>query len=323
MSGRRFVIAMVIGAIGIAIPLWAQSMTRPSASPAANSASTWVGTKAESPVVLGAKLQKLADGFAFTEGPTSDEQGNVFFIDQPNDRIMRWSAAGELSTWMHPSGHSNGMCFDAAGNLISCADEKNELWSIAPDKTVTVLITGYKNKLLNGPNDVWIRPDGGMYITDPFYKRDWWPKTRSPGKEQDVEGVYYLAPDHKTLTRVIDDFQKPNGVIGTPDGKILYVSDIRAGKTFSYGINPDGTLADKKLFCNIGSDGMTIDSDGNVYTSSCGALQISDKNGKLIDAIPVNAANVCFGGKDGHLLFITARTEIFGLQMRTHRVGPQ
>jgi gluconolactonase len=285
-------------------------------------ASTWVSTNPASPVVLGAKLQKLAGGFAFTEGPTSDEQGNIFFIDQPNDRIMEWTAAGKLLTWMHPSGHSNGMCFDGQGNLISCADELSQLWSIAPDKKVTVLVTKYQGKYLNGPNDVWVRPDGGMYITDPFYKRTWW-QNRGEKMEQDKQAVYYLAPDRKTLTRVLDDYVKPNGIIGTPDGRLLYVSDIEGGKTFSYTINPDGSLTDKKLFCNIGSDGMTIDSDGNIYTSAKGAFQISDKNGKLIDTLPVRAANCCFGGSDGHLLFITARKEIWGVQMRTHRVGPQ
>jgi len=282
----------------------------------------WVSTNPDSPVVGGAKLQKLGEGFAFTEGPTSDEAGNVYFVDQPNNRIMLWSTDGKLTTWMQPSGHSNGMCFDAHGNLISCADEMTQLWSISPDKQATVLIKDYQGKHLNGPNDVWVRPDGGIYITDPFYKREWW-KERGQEKEQDAEAVYFLSPDHKTLTRVADDYVKPNGIIGTPDGKTLYVSDIRGGKTFSYTIQPDGTLTDKKLFCNLGSDGMTIDSDGNIYTSAAGALQISDKTGKLIETIPVHSANVCFGGKDGHLLFITARTEVWGLQMRTHRVGPQ
>jgi gluconolactonase len=282
----------------------------------------WISTNPASPVARGAKLQRLADGFRFTEGPTSDEKGNVLFVDQPNDRIMEWSADGKLSIWMQPSGYSNGMCFDFKGNLVACADELSQLWSISPKKEVTVLVKDYQGKFLNGPNDVWIRPDGGMYLTDPFYRRDWW-KQRGSKMEQDVQGVYFLAPDHKTLTRVIDDFQQPNGVIGTPDGQILYVSDIRGGKTFSYTIQPDGSLKDKKLFCNLGSDGMTVDSDGNIYTSAQGALQISDKNGILIETIPVHAANCCFGGADGHLLFITARTEIWGLQMRTHRVGPQ
>jgi gluconolactonase len=162
-----------------------------------------------------------------------------------------------------------------------------------------------------------------MYLTDPLYPREWWPKERGQGQLQDARGVYFLAPDRKTLTRVINDFKQPNGVIGTPDGKTLYVSDIDASKTWSYTINADGTLADKKLFCSVGSDGMTIDSEGNVYTTTRGKVLIFDKTGQQIDSLPINGANVCFGGKDGHTLFITARAELWSLQMNTKRAGPQ
>jgi gluconolactonase len=116
---------------------------------------------AQSVVAPGATLEKLSGGFAFTEGPTRDKNGNVFFVDQPNNRIMEWSADGKLSTFLQPSGYANGMEFDAQGNLIACADEHNQLWSIAPDKTVTVLVTNFQGKYMNGPNDVWIAPNGG------------------------------------------------------------------------------------------------------------------------------------------------------------------
>ncbi|HEX8323847.1 MAG TPA: SMP-30/gluconolactonase/LRE family protein [Tepidisphaeraceae bacterium] len=296
--------------------------TRPATRAPRPDPTGWASTQPAGPVAPGAKLEKLADGFSFTEGPTSDVAGNIFFVDQPNDRIMKWSTDGQLSTFMQPSGRANGMSFDAQGQLIACADEMSELWSITPDKQATVLLKDYQGKLLNGPNDVWIRPDGGMYLTDPFYKRDWWQK-RGQLQQQNTQGVYFLSADRKTLTRVIDDFQQPNGIIGTPDGRVLYVADIRAGKTFAYTVQSDGTLADKKLFTQFGSDGMTVDSDGNVYTTGRGALQIHDKTGKLIDQIPVNAANCCFGGADGRLLFITAQDAIYGLRMNTHRVGPQ
>ena len=133
---------------------------------------------AQNVIAPGAKLEKLAGGFDFTEGPTCDRAGNLFFVDQPNNRIMEWSTDGKLSTFLQPSGHANGMCFDANGNLIACADEHNELWSIAPDKKTTVLIKNFKGKYLNGPNDVWVAPGGAMYITDPFYQRAWWDHDR-------------------------------------------------------------------------------------------------------------------------------------------------
>ena len=134
---------------------------------------TWVAPRgmasaAESAIIApGAKLQKLADGFEFTEGPAADAQGNVFFTDQPNDRISKWSADGKLSTFMQACGRANGLCFDAQGNLWACADEKNQLWRIDPAGKATVVVKDYQGKLLNGPNDVWIRPDGGMYLPIP------------------------------------------------------------------------------------------------------------------------------------------------------------
>ena len=144
------------------------------------------GPAAESPIIApGAKLTVLAGGFEFTEGPAADAQGNVFFTDQPNDRIMKWSTDGKLTTFMKPCGRSNGLCFDAQGNLWACADEKNEMWRIDPAGKVTVVVKDYQGKLLNGPNDVWLRPDGGLYFTDPYYPRPYW--KRGP-KELKIEG---------------------------------------------------------------------------------------------------------------------------------------
>jgi gluconolactonase len=277
----------------------------------------------ESPVLApGAKLEKLSGEFKFTEGPATDADGNVYFTDQPNDRILKWSTDGKLSTFLQPCGRSNGLCFDSKGNLWACADEKNELWVIDPMGKATVVVKDYKGKLLNGPNDVWLRPDGGLYFTDPYYKRDYW--KRGP-KEQDVEGVYYLTPDHKTLTRVVDDLRQPNGIIGTPDGKTLYVADIGGNKTFAYDIQEDGSLKNKRKFCDLGSDGMTIDVDGNVYLTGRGVI-VFDKTGKEIERIAVAepwTANVCFGGKDRKTLFITASKSLYSIAMRVKGAGSQ
>jgi len=271
----------------------------------------------------GAKLEKLSSDYKFTEGPAADAAGNVFFTDQPNDRILKWNAAdGQITTFKQPCGRSNGLCFDQQGNLWACADEKNELWRIAPDGSVTVVVKDDQGKRLNGPNDLWIRSDGGVYFTDPFYKRPYW--NRGPS-EQDGQHVYYLAPDHKTLKRVVTDLEQPNGIIGTPDGKTLYVADIRAKKTYAYDIQPDGSLTNKRLFCEQGSDGMTLDDEGNVYLTGKGVL-VFDKTGKQIEHIEVPerwTANVCFGGKDRRTLFITASTSVYTLRMRVRGVGSQ
>jgi gluconolactonase len=263
----------------------------------------------------GAQLEKLADGFLFTEGPTCDAKGNIYFTDQPNDRIMVWSIDGQLSTFLQPCGHSNGLSFDKDGNLWACADEKNELWRISPDKTVMAIPSKYQDKLLNGPNDLFILRNGGVYFTDPFWKRTWWSHTTMP---QDCQAVYYLAPDHKTITRVINDFAGPNGIVGTPDGKTLFVADHAGKKTWSYKINKDGNLSNKKLFCEMGSDGMTIDSKGNLYLTGRG-ITIFDKSGKQVGYIAVPDAgttNVCFGGPDLKSLFITNMKGLYRIKMK-------
>jgi len=276
----------------------------------------------ESPLAApGAKLEKLAGDFKFTEGPAADAQGNVFFTDQPNDRIAKWSADGKLTTFLQPCGRSNGLCFDAQGNLWACADEKNELWRIDPSGKATVVVKDFEGKLLNGPNDLWIAPGGGIYFTDPFYKRPYWNR----GPSEQPQAVYYLAPDHKRLVRVADDLQQPNGIIGTPDGKILYVADIRGKKTYAYDLQPDGSPANKRLFCELGSDGMTLDAEGNLYLTGKG-VTVFDRTGKQIDHIDVPepwTANVCFGGKEGKTLFITACTALYGLEMRVKGAGSQ
>jgi gluconolactonase len=272
-------------------------------------------------IAPGATLQKLAGDFAFTEGPACDSQGNVFFTDQPNDRILEWSTEGKLSTFMHPCGRSNGLSFDREGNLWACADEKNELWKIDSAGKRMVVLNGYEGKLFNGPNDIWIQPQGGLYITDPYYHRDYWKR----GPKELPECVYHLSADGKTLTRVTEDLKQPNGIIGTPDGKTLYVADIGAQKTYRYSIQSNGALKEKTLFCSLGSDGMTIDDEGNVYLTGKG-VTVFNSSGKQIETIAVAepwTANVCFGGKDRHTLFITASKGFYSLQMRVKGVDSQ
>jgi gluconolactonase len=272
-------------------------------------------------IAPGATLQKLAGDFAFTEGPACDREGNVFFTDQPNDRILEWSVDGKLSTFMQPCGRANGLSFDPQGNLWACADEKNEMWRIDPAGRATVVVKDYQGKLLNGPNDVWIRPGGGLYFTDPYYQRPYWKR----GPKELGENVYYLAPDEKMLTCVIDDLVQPNGIIGTPDGGFLYVADIKGRKTYRYRIMVNGSLTEKKLFCELGSDGMTIDSEGNIYLTGKG-VSVFDPDGKKIEQIDVAepwTANVCFGGKDRRTLFITASKCLYALRMAVHGVDSQ
>ncbi len=269
----------------------------------------------DSPVVAdNASLAHISDQFSFTEGPASDQEGNVFFTDQPNNDIWKYSSDGELTLFMDEAGRSNGMYFDDNGNLLTCADEESELWSISPDKNVRVLVDNFKGKRLNGPNDLWIDSQGGVYFTDPYYQRDYWERTE---KEIDEQRVYYLTPDRQDIIIVADDLVKPNGIIGTPDGQTLYVADIGDQKTYSYSINDDGHLSDKKMFTEMGSDGMTIDNRGNVYLTGDG-VTVFNKKGEQIEHIPVPkkwTANVTFGGPNRQMLFITASTSVYTLDM--------
>jgi len=275
-----------------------------------------------SPIIApGAILEKISTIFKFAEGPTSDAKGNVYFTDQPNNRIMKWSVNGVLSTFLRPAGRVNGMYFNVHGNLIACAEENSELWSIAPEGKHTVLAKEYEGQKLNGPNDIWVRPAGGIYFTDPFYKRDWRNYNKRP---QDGEHVYFLSADRKRLKRVTTDLIKPNGITGTPDGKTLFVADIKAGKTYAYNIRPDGTLTNKRLHCELGSDGMTLDAEGNLYLTGNG-VTVFDHSGKQIEHIPVPepwTANVSFGGKDHRTLFITASKGLYAIQMRVKGANP-
>jgi gluconolactonase len=278
-------------------------------------ATTLFGADRQSVVAAGARVEKLAGGFAFTEGPAADAEGNVFFTDIPNERIHKWSLDGKLSTFCENSGRANGLFFDKNGNLIACEGGRRRLVSISPQGEATVLAARYEGKRFNSPNDLWIDPKGGVYFTDPRYGRN------RDDMEMAGEHVYYLSPDREKLIRVIDDIVRPNGVIGTPDGEKLYVADQGGGKTFSYSVNKDGTLSNKKLFTPEGSDGMTMDNHGNIYLTTS-AVAVYNSQGEKIETIevPERPSNVTFGGKDRKTLFITARTSLYSVRTRVKGV---
>ena len=270
-------------------------------------------------IAEGAELTLQSARFTFTEGPATDSEGNIYFTDQPDNKIWKYSTGGELSLFMENAGRSNGMYFDNDGHLLTCADEKNEIWSISPEGEVSVLVASFKEQRLNGPNDLWVHPDGGIYFTDPYYQREYWSHNE---KEIDEERVYYITPDRSEIRIAADGLVRPNGIIGTPDGKTLYVADIDDRKTYSYTILPDGSLTDRKLFAEPGSDGMTIDEQGNIYLTGDGVL-VFDSSGRQIEHIEVPenwTANVTFGGADRKTLFVTAMSGIYTLRMNVKGV---
>ena len=262
----------------------------------------------------GSTPKLISRQFSFTEGPAADKEGNVFFTDQPNNTIWKYTTDGSLQKFSDSAGRANGLYFDKQGNLIACADEHNQLWKFDKAGNVTVLLSNYMGKQLNGPNDLWVHPNGGIYFTDPYYQRSYW-KRKAPDLAE--QNVYYLPNDKQEAIVVIRDLKKPNGIIGTPDGKWIYVADIGDGKTFRYPVKEDGSLGEGSLFVAMGSDGMTIDERGNVYLTGQG-ITVFNPAGQQIAHIPVPekwTGNVTFGGRQRNQLFITASEGVYVLDM--------
>jgi len=261
-------------------------------------------------------LEKLASDFKFTEGPAVDKQGNVYFSDIPNSKIWIWTLADSLKLFRENSNGSNGLYFDKNENLLACEGYKSQISLTTPNGDYNVIASEYDAKPFNSTNDLWPDAQGGVYFTDPQYGGD------IDNLNQGGMHVYYLKKDKTNIIRVCDDLERPNGLIGTADGKTLYISDRGAGKTYSYDINTDGTLSHKNLFVDEGSDGMTIDQNGNIYitTKDKSQVDVFSGEGKLLKTIEIPEAptNVCFGGKNRDQLYITAQTSLYrvGLNAR-------
>ncbi len=267
-------------------------------------------------IASGARLEKVADGFTFTEGVASDARGNVYFTDIPASRIFFYDLEDQGRVFLENSNRANGLHVDRDGNIIACEGaEGGRLVKVSPEGRVSVLADGYEGRSFNSPNDLWESPAEGFYMTDPRYGRS---RDNLP---QGGEHVYYIIPDQHKVIRVIDDMVRPNGITGTPDGSVLYVADHGDSKIFRYSIMDDGTLSDKQLFAGEGSDGMTLDSRGNVYLTNT-AVKVYNPAGRLIETIevPEPPTNVCFGGREGRSLYITARTSVYKIEMNVGKV---
>jgi gluconolactonase len=271
----------------------------------------------------GATLELVSDQFSFTEGPATAANGDVYFTDQPNDRICRWDArTNQIEVFMEPAGRANGLWFDGQGRLLAAADEKFELWRISADRQVEVLADSYGGKNFNGPNDIWVHPNGTIYFTDPYYQRPWWDRTEM---EQEAQQVYMMRPGEQEVLLAAGGLVQPNGIIGTRDGTYLYVADIGDSKTYRYTLAADGSLSERIQLAGMGSDGMTLDEAGNLYLTGKG-VHIYTPEGTLLAhiEIPENwTANVTFGGTDGKTLFITAMDSVYTLRMNVRGMWAQ
>ena len=263
----------------------------------------------QSVIAEGATPQLVGDQFVFTEGPARAADGSVLFSDVRASRRYRWAPdAGEVTLVAEDTGGANGMYFAPNGHLVVCESQRGRITSIAPDGTVTILADQYAGRRFNAPNDLWVAPDGGVYFSDPNY---------GGGElQQDGEHVYYI-PRGGEVMRVVDWMKRPNGLIGTPDGSTVYITDAGAGQTWRFTCGEDGSLCEQALFVEQGGDGMTIDAEGNVYLATDAVVAFNPQGEQIMRVeLPVRPTNMCFAGEGLQTLFITARNAVYTLQMR-------
>jgi gluconolactonase len=271
-----------------------------------------------------AKFEKLWSEGEFTEGPAYGPGGTVYFSDIGN-RIMRFDpASGKTAEYRNPSGRANGLKFDGRGRLVACEGANsggNRRISITEaDGTVRTLADRWQGKRFNSPNDLAIDRKGRVYFSDPRYVGD-------EKREIDTESVYRVDPDG-TVTRVITDVQKPNGMLIAPDGRTIYVADSNPKGNqhlVAYPLNDDGTVGKKTLLHDFGTqrgiDGMCCDSRGNVYGAAGSAktsgIYIFSPEGKQLGFMPVpeTVTNCCFGDKDHKTLYVTAGKSLYRVRL--------
>ncbi len=277
--------------------------------------------------VLGnASLQKLATGFDWVEGPVWFGDANcLLFSDIPNNRIMRWTPDLGISVYREPSGFSNGHTRDKQGRLVSCQHGTRSVTRTEHDGTITVLADAFHGKRLNSPNDVVVKSDGTIWFTDPHY-----------GIMTDYEGhkaeqelpcqVYRLDPRDGTLQAVVTDMACPNGLAFSPDENQLYVSDT--GRMFQddpahirrFHVAANGALSGGEVFHAVTSgksDGFRLDVDGNLWSSAGDGVHCINPAGALLGRIlvPETVANVCFGNRGRHRLYICATTSVYSIAL--------
>ena len=262
------------------------------------------------------KVRKLAGGFRFTEGPAWDaKSGAWYFSDLPNKKLHRWTKEKGVELIRTGKAFSNGIVIDGQGRLVFCEVPGRRIVRRLKDGREETLADKCDGKPIGMPNDLWRTPNGGIYFTIPRTNK----KRARVVPANAVNGtVCYIAPDGKTVRDVGVGLKSPNGIVGTRDGKWLYVADPGSRKCWRYSIKPDGSLAKKTVAVPRGSDGLAVDEHGNLYTTGRDeGVLIFSWEGKQIASIPVpeRPANMKFGGKDRRTLFITARTGIYAVKM--------
>lgn len=276
-----------------------------------------------------AKIEKVAGGFSFTEGPVWFKEGYLLFSDIPRSKIYKWTANGDTSVFIHPSGKSNGLTYDKQGRLVLCEHENRCISRVDKNGKRTVLVDNYQGRKLSSPNDLVIHSSGAIYFTDPPWGL---PKNDDdPAKEVPFNGVYRFY--NNKLTVVDSTLFRPNGIAFSPDEKYLYIGEFDGKKEvwYQYELKKDGLATNKKLFFDASShpvrgnpDGMKVDVKGNLYCTGPGGLWIFSPQGKQLGLIqlPELPSNCAWGSSDGKTLYMTARTGLYRIKLNNAGVRP-
>ena len=289
----------------------------------------------DSVVPKGAVFERVARGFQFTEGPVWVSNGGYLLFSDPNaNAIYRWNPDGQVSVYRTKSGYagvdvgeygqpgSNGLALDGEGRLTINEHGRRRVVRLEPNGSVTVLADRFEGRRLNSPNDLVYRSDGTLYFTDPPFGL---PKYHDdPRRELPFYGVYALKDGE--LKVVSKELLGPNGLAFSPDERLLYVTnwDSKRKVVMRYEVRPDGSLADGRVFFDMGSapesealDGVKVDRNGNLFVSGPGGVWILSPSGKHLGTIrlPELPANFAFGGEDGRTLFLTARTGLYRVRL--------
>jgi sugar lactone lactonase YvrE len=272
-------------------------------------------------IVGDAQVEKVADGFQFTEGPVWVPEGYLLFSDIPANTIYKWAPdKGQAEVFRRPTGHSNGLTLDRQGRLLACEHDRR-VSRIEPDGTVVTLAERYQAKRLNSPNDIVVRSDGGIYFTDPPYGLP----GQSEGKELDFQGVYRIEPDG-ALVLLDASFERPNGLAFSPDERVLYVDDSNGAQIRAFDVAAGGMLANGRVFAELERagaagvpDGMKVDIHGNVFCTGPGGIWVIAPSGEVLGTIevPEVPANLAWGDEDLKTLYITARTGLYRIRLQT------
>ena len=270
-----------------------------------------------------ANVERLATGMQFTEGPVWHACGGfLVFSDIPADQMKRWSPIDGLTDYRVPSGKSNGLTYDRQGRLLACEHANRRVTRTEADGSISVIASHYQGKRLNSPNDLIVKSDGSIYFSDPPYGLG--EAFSEPAEqEQPGNGVYRLSPDGKTLTVLVDDFDRPNGLCFSPDESLLYVDDTARMHIRVFQVQADGGIDKGRLFAEENGEGgvpggMKVDVRGNVYLTGPGGIWIFSPQGEHLGIlkVPEGAANLAFTGPQWRTLIITATTSIYRVECK-------